>query len=507
MKSSKGEVPKIIVDFGGASESHAEQEITNEVIIYESQEVEEQDPLQMDHQYVSSTEMQSSQDAQLTDYAKKEMDVFDYIGIEIKNIQELERKQKLENEDTLNETVKVSEPQLEDEPEMEVQEMMIEDAEYFDTTEIVEAGESTFLIEQLEEVRVLNFEEEQHQQDQEFLEFVQVEDDKTFACKLCPKIYQKRNITTKHLKSVHGIFLSNYNYEDANRHRKPQKKLSFKCHYCPKRYTSSRLAETHEALHGPEGNLVHKCSCCPQYFSNSKSRDSHQYSNHSERLICKVEECKKKFDHPEKLVNHVKYAHDKTKTPKHRTHFECPLCGRNFNTRVALSDHERSNCGKDPIYKCNFCDRNYHSSGSLKCHITVHSNSLEFACQFCKKGFRTKGQLTVHLRSHTKEKNFKCLHCPAEFSHRESLLTHNSEFLLECLDPVSLPQFLFLVLALHTGIKRFECSSCESRFSCISNLQAHRRSHKDTCGSSETRKVENADSSVKMCRAESDSDK
>lgn len=102
--------------------------------------------------------------------------------------------------------------------------------------------------------------------------------------------------------------------------------------------------------------------------------------------------------------------------------------GRNFNTRVALSDHERSDCGKAPIYQCTYCDKNYHSAGSLKCHLTIHSNELEFVCSYCAKQFRTKGQLVVHVRSHTKEKNYKCSHCSAEFSHRESLLTHNSEF-------------------------------------------------------------------------------
>lgn len=37
-------------------------------------------------------------------------------------------------------------------------------------------------------------------------------------------------------------------------------------------------------------------------------------------------------------------------------------------------------------------------------------------------------------------------------------------------------------MAVHTGLKRFECQSCGQRFSCISNLQAHRKSHKRTCG-------------------------
>lgn len=51
--------------------------------------------------------------------------------------------------------------------------------------------------------------------------------------------------------------------------------------------------------------------------------------------------------------------------------------------------------------------------------------------------------------------------CEKAFSYRESLLTH---------------------LSLHTGVKRFMCQACGNRFSCISNLQAHRKTHRNTCG-------------------------
>lgn len=126
-----------------------------------------------------------------------------------------------------------------------------------------------------------------------------------------------------------------------------------------------------------------------------------------------------------------------------------------------MSDHERADCGRAPIYKCNDCEKSYHSAGSLKTHQLIHSGDLPHTCKFCGKGFRTQGQVKVHERSHNGEKPFTCDYCQKKFAHRESLLTH---------------------LSLHTGIKRFMCQGCSSRFSCISNLQAHRKSHKTTCG-------------------------
>lgn len=44
--------------------------------------------------------------------------------------------------------------------------------------------------------------------------------------------------------------------------------------------------------------------------------------------------------------------------------FRILFVGRNFSSKVALSDHERSNCGNSPIYKCNVCRKSYHSAGT-----------------------------------------------------------------------------------------------------------------------------------------------
>lgn len=37
-------------------------------------------------------------------------------------------------------------------------------------------------------------------------------------------------------------------------------------------------------------------------------------------------------------------------------------------------------------------------------------------------------------------------------------------------------------MTVHTGIKRFLCNGCGKRFTCVSNLQAHRKVHSETCG-------------------------
>lgn len=309
----RGTSPKIVIDGHEVVllESHSTEDdnANNEEIVYDTQPTENYHNHMVDHQYVAYDCNQTSQDAQLEDFTKKEMDVFDYIGIEIKNIQEQEDREKLlqkQNEMTEFESVQ----------ELDEADQIFDES--CDEVKIENENEK-FAIE-----RVFNDANE----DDELSNYVDVVNDSNFSCKLCPKIYQKKNITVKHLRSEHQIVLQNYNYDNSNRYRKPQKELDWRCQFCPRKYTSKRLVERHEKVHGPDGSRLHKCSCCLLYFPTLDEMETHQYSEHKDRLVCKVENCTKRFDHPEKLVSHTKYAHSNKKGSMKKYNFVCQLCGK-----------------------------------------------------------------------------------------------------------------------------------------------------------------------------------
>ena len=219
-------------------------------------------------------------------------------------------------------------PEVEEDNLMEGEENFIEDEE-----NIIEEDEN--IIEEVDEMDY-STEKEVETTDEELSNYVKVVNG-SYHCQLCPKIYQKKHITVKHLKVEHSLILQNYVYDHSNRYRKPHRNLNYKCRFCPRRYTSQRLVEKHETVHGPSGEFVYKCSVCPQYFKQQDEVEIHQVSEHESKLKCSFEGCGKQFDHPDKVANHFKYAHKNRKTTQKKYTFVCQLCGKIEKTFANLN--------------------------------------------------------------------------------------------------------------------------------------------------------------------------
>lgn len=394
------EEPSLDIEEYIVSYENPEEQLSEEadIIDYEPDPIETSDQYDYgDHQYVAG----ENGDQGLED--KKAMDVFEYINYEIRNIEQEEMEQKQQHEVSIESYPKQAE-NMSDEVNSEMYEEVFVSEEQLDENCMIEEIEHNENIINGDDELFEIVRQNDTDIDEELKNFIDLNhNDESFRCKLCPKIYQKLNITVKHLKSCHNIVFENYNYDDRNRYRKAQRPADFKCTFCPRRYTSRKLVDKHEEIHGENGNLIHKCPCCIVWLETYAELLKHQDELHLDRIQCDSIECMKKFDHPDKLASHKKYAHLKRKVLR-KYNYVCESCGRNFGTKVSLHDHERANCGKNPIYACEFCHQNYHSAGSLKVHMTVHTQELPFECEFddCAMKFRTKGQLTIHRRRHTK---------------------------------------------------------------------------------------------------------
>lgn len=308
VKCAKRNIPEIIVD--------APAEVKNEMgkalspIIVEERQSSQELSIQ-DHQYVVVSEEQNIDLYESTkEFTKKEMEVLDFMSFDVRNLQEPEY-----HEVTI-ETIPSD------------QDIIIEEFEEVDGNITEEYLEDEFLEADVKELEIV-----QTSEDGEVFEYITFENNQ-YMCKLCPKIYSKRNISIRHLKKEHNVTIKSFIYDNANRYRKTQKDQIWKCQICPRKYTTAKMVEKHEMLHGEDGSLIHKCACCTLHFATVEEQLSHQFSSHNEKLVCDVENCQKKFDHPEKLLSHRKYLHSDRKEKAKKYTFVCPVCGKNFNTKV-----------------------------------------------------------------------------------------------------------------------------------------------------------------------------
>ncbi|GAB0088971.1 uncharacterized protein DMENIID0001_034400 [Sergentomyia squamirostris] len=290
-----------------------------------------------------------------------------------------------------------------------------------------------------------------------------VEKQPEFKCPHCPQIFIFEKRYMFHLKEQHGVeveYRIQTRKKDVRKYSSSDRRYKNKhrCSKCTRRFSDKNAMKEHEELHGPDGRLRSKCNLCGEFFDNNSMLREHKKTTHKDEVTCNS--CKKTYSNEQSLQHHIDLRHTKKIT---RRTLLCGKCGKNFTSKTALVDHERSDCGKNPIYPCDICKKNYRSAGSLKLHKTVHDppGTEAFGCKYCEKRFRTKNHMLIHERVHTGEKPFVCTYCSKAFGHKETLLTH---------------------LSLHTGYKRFMCSGCGQRFSCISGLQSHRKAHADTCG-------------------------
>ncbi|KAM7350940.1 zinc finger protein 30C isoform 2-T2 [Cochliomyia hominivorax] len=285
--------------------------------------------------------------------------------------------------------------------------------------------------------------------------------DKSWQCPECIKIYYMRKPYEKHLRDDHKKsedFIKEIFKNDLEEVKTDD---VFKCHICDKIYLMEKRLLSHIPKHGPDGTLIHKCPCyCTLYFATREEATAHAQDKHKEMLWCEL--CEKYMTGCDALKSHKARIHGGNKDYKNSRNLVCMKCGKKFLGRTQLTDHERSDCGRLPLYQCQECGKCLTTAGILKTHMLLHSDARPYQCDKCGKTFKIKAQYKTHIKyAHTDEKRFKCHLCPKEYPYRESLLTH---------------------MSVHTGIKRFMCNGCGKRFTCVSNLQAHRKVQAETCG-------------------------
>lgn len=144
------------------------------------------------------------------------------------------------------------------------------------------------------------------------------------------------------------------------------------------------------------------CLICVKYFDNKTTLRIHNLLHSNEQQnVHQCTKCKKKFDSPEKLKNHV---HKEYK-------FVCKICSRKCSTSMTLKQHMKTH-SNERKFSCIVCQFKSKTNASLKLHMQTHSNERKFKCEFCNyatnRGDNYKGHFqNMHLNP--KVKKFKTL--------------------------------------------------------------------------------------------------
>nr|CAI5865333.1 unnamed protein product [Callosobruchus analis] len=283
--------------------------------------------------------------------------------------------------------------------------------------------------------------------------------DRPFGCTNCAKAYKRKSHLTRHIRYECG------------------KPPSFHCDFCHRKFRQQSNYKTHLKSHHDMSDTVpplkwyrpFACMGCERRYKRKIHLDRHiQYECGKERSF-RCDYCDKAF--------HLKYN---CKTHMIREYslvffipdkpFPCTNCTRAYKRKHDLKRHLRYECGKEPSFKCDYCDKAFKQKSNYKQFPCINSTRAykwmyvlkrpqcyesrkepSFKCVYCNKAFSQKSNLIWFLSF--LEKRFKCMNCNRSYIRRYTL---NRHLRYEC-----------------GKNAQFRCDFCDKTFHLNSNCQKH----------------------------------
>ena len=249
---------------------------------------------------------------------------------------------------------------------------------------------------------------------------------KTFACKICSKVYTYRNTLQEHMKNHKN---ESYQCEKCDKTFQTPKKLASHvkrhstkqphlCEVCGKSFRIKETYENHLYTHSENAEKPFKCDVCGISFIKNTYLMRHS-TCHTGVKPFKCEECEMKFRTKGDLQRHERVHGEKPGVKQ----FKCEICNKRYCAESGLIRHERSHKGEKP-HKCDICSKAFSMPGDLKRHVKTHYGGDYLPCEICNKVLTSSVGLKRHLRMHSGEKPYKCTICGNKFVDQWGLMKH-----------------------------------------------------------------------------------
>ena len=217
------------------------------------------------------------------------------------------------------------------------------------------------------------------------------------------KIKQER----KHKVPNHGVL------EDTQKLHTEQ--TIAKCSICEKELKNKLQLKKHlRMVHKKKGHL--ECPICKQVLESTPLKMEHIAVKHPERIIYNCQYCDFKCLKSTSLKKHESQKHPEYNLPllqgtnnKLKSCRVCPVCSKEFQTKISMLEHYISNHPDAKVYSCPFCDAKYLKRLGFEKHISKvhpeHDSDISHTsikgshrtCPVCKIVFKTRGLMMNHL--------------------------------------------------------------------------------------------------------------
>ena len=134
---------------------------------------------------------------------------------------------------------------------------------------------------------------------------------------------EAHSFVCKHCKSVHRSRVELRNHESNHTME------FYRCMICYKLYRSMRSFENHQLSH----SSAHTCLICKQVFNLKSSLTNHLQTHNTTRMGCTYKGCKKEYKFRQNQLEHIKWAHRKTRD------VPCGHCDKFFQTPTNMRSH------------------------------------------------------------------------------------------------------------------------------------------------------------------------